>query len=147
MLCVIGSKDSIIPSSKLKQMWWHHMKIYLFKMFETPTKINYCGKAVCIVRHKWAPCEHSLCWPRVKTKKVSGWECVGPDPTFQQTLQLNFKTYITTNEVRALHINKPRLQSQPSLPTSNINTRLTPMPFLWETWECPGSNCSCFPRG
>lgn len=26
---------------------------------------------------------------------------------FQQTLQLNFKTYIATNEVRALHINKP----------------------------------------
>lgn len=31
---------------------------------------------------------------------------VRPDPTLQQTLQPNFKTYIATNEVRALHINK-----------------------------------------
>lgn len=33
-------------------MWWHHMKIYLFKMFETPTKINYCGKCMSDVSER-----------------------------------------------------------------------------------------------
>jgi hypothetical protein len=52
-------------------MWCHHMKMYLFKIFETPTKINYCGKAVFIIRYKGAPCECSPGWPWVKTKEVN----------------------------------------------------------------------------
>lgn len=42
-----------------------------------------------------------------KNKENEQWESVRPDPALQQTLQLIFKTYIATNEVRALHINKP----------------------------------------
>lgn len=55
-----------------------------------------------------------------------------PDQTFQQILQLNFKTYLATNEVIAVHINKRKAVVIVITPTSNVNKRLTPTPLLWK---------------
>lgn len=55
-----------------------------------------------------------------------------PDQTFQQILQLNFKTNLATNEVIAVHVNKPKAVVIVITPTSNINIRLTPIPLLWK---------------
>lgn len=55
-----------------------------------------------------------------------------PHQTFQQILQLNFKTNLATNEVIAVHINKPEAVVVVIAPTSNINIRLTPTPLPWK---------------
>lgn len=77
------------------------------------------GRAVCLERG-------------LKQRKQTMSKSFIADQTSQQILQLNFKTNLATNEVIAVHINKPRAGVAAITPTSNINIRLTPPPLLWK---------------
>lgn len=70
--------------------------------------------------------------PGLKQRKQTMSKSFIPDQTLQQILQLNFKTNLATNEVIAVHINKPKAVVIAITPTSNINIRLTPTPLLWK---------------
>lgn len=87
-------------------------------------------------------------WPEHRLKEGNTMnESFIPDQTSQQILQLNFKTYLATNEVIAVHINKCKAVVVAIAPTSNVNGRLTPTLLLWKMWECPNDKCALFPRG
>lgn len=141
----ITSKNYANLFSKINM--WYHLRTKLLKLFETSTKIDYCGKTVFIRKCTCELCKHSVyCLGKNRGREQWG-------SLLGRTQHCSRHCSFTSKHTSPLMRWEPcilislQLQSQPSLPTSNINARLTPGPFLREVWECPGRNCSLFPWG
>lgn len=145
LLCITRSKImKIFSPRKACDITWRHNYENCLKL---PPRLTTVEKIVFIKKHSCEACKHSMYWLS-KNKENEQWESLlGQIQHYSKYCSLTSKHTSPLMRWEPCILINLQLQSQPSLPTSNVNTRLTPMPFLWKMWECPGSKCSLFPWG